>query len=152
MKILIKLFLALFIGSLVFLSGMLFHANITYKEPTYILSEEKLFDLVQRWRYENNLQPYKKSDITCQVAEKRLVQVKKKFSHDGFEQTVKETVTNVQEKVDFGENLAEFFYPESEMLKQWLDSPKHRENLEAPYTSSCIRCDKLICVQIFSNL
>lgn len=103
-----------------------------------------LWSLIQNWRIENNLQPYIENQIVCEIAEIRLKDVARNFSHDGFKETaVRYSYTAM------GENLARKHRDEDGVLKGWLVSPKHLENLNESYTSSCLATDGNHVVHIF---
>lgn len=113
------------------------------------LNENVLFDLVQTWRTKSDLPIYKKSERLCDVAAVRLKKVKVSFSHDGFiEQAVASDWYGYN---GVAENLVRGFHSEQDSLDGWLGSPKHLENLEKPFTESCIKCDKNTCIHIFGG-
>lgn len=111
-------------------------------------SKEKLFDLVQRWRYENNLQPYTNSNEVCEIAKLRLQETSTNWSHEGFEGKRFCTFDNCE----FGENLARGYNNEEQLLTDWLNSASHSANLKADYQYSCIESDGDNVVQIFGNM
>ena len=115
-----------------------------------LINEQALFDLVQRFRVENNLTPYKKSDLLCQIANYRLKEIKLNFSHTGFFSLPHSFCPH---GCSLGENLADKGYNsttnEKKTLNQWLLSPEHAKNLKADYTHSCLKSDGRYTVQIF---
>jgi uncharacterized protein YkwD len=120
--------------------------------PKQFINQQKLFDLIQRFRFENDLSPYKKSKFLCEIADVRSKEVPQNFSHQGF--SAKRFCTN---ECKLGENLIGLVMSENEndALNRWLKSPGHAANLKASYTHSCLKCeyDEYIgmdyCVHIF---
>lgn len=141
-------FILLFLSVPSFSSKFNWFSNEPYPVPTiYLFSEDRLYDLVQTWRKENNLSTYIKSEVTCKVASQRLIEVQDNFSHEGFFENTKNN--NYYGYSLIGENLAENWASEEVTLKKWLESPKHLENLKKPFTESCIKCLGNSCVHIF---
>lgn len=114
------------------------------------LNGEKLFELTNKWRLENSLNSYVKSELLCSFANKRLEEIKNDFSHDGFDSKSQDFL--VATKYDaIGENIARDYINEEKTLKGWLNSPSHLKTLSDPYTDSCLLCEKTCCVQIFAK-
>jgi len=115
------------------------------------IEKSELFTLINEWRKENGYSEYQEHPFACLLAEERLPQVTKNWSHSGFLDSVSEIQTKFPETEDsvFGENLAQNSLNEKEILNKWLFSVPHRENLEydAPY--SCIATDGNYVVHIF---
>lgn len=122
-------------------------------KPTKIdiqLNEEKLFELTNKWRLENSLNSYVKSELLCGFANKRLEEIKLDFSHNGFNSKSQDFL--VATKYDsIGENIAKDYVSEEKTLEGWLNSPSHLKALEADYTDSCIKCGDRYCVHIFAR-
>lgn len=122
----------------------------SYKVKEIKLDEQKLFDLVNEYRGKHQLPILEKSELLCEFAGIRIPQIKKDWSHEGalnlFEYYEKRG--NLQY---MGENLAKDLDSESSAIRGWIDSLKHKENLDYPYTESCIRCEGTYCVQIFAK-
>lgn len=112
----------------------------------FIIDEKILWSLIQNWRLENNLQPYTKDQNTCNLAYIRTTETQTDNSHNGFWNHTKDFLNN-----GLAENLYYGSDKEQDILNGWLNSPKHRENLDYPYTHSCIHCLNNKCVQIFAN-
>ena len=111
--------------------------------PPKKINEQILFDFVQKYRYENYLTTYKKSDFLCKIAEQRLQQIKADFSHTVF------LSAHFCDNCTLAENLAKDYFDENILLLAWLKSPSHATILKAPYTYSCLRTDGNNTVQIF---
>lgn len=118
----------------------------TYHE----LSSAKLWEVVNDWRYREDLPKYQEDPYLCEVAKERAVEIEEDFSHDQFEDSIEERYSSSDFNA-FGENLARYFSYEEGVLRSWLDSPPHRKNLEADFTHSCIRVDGPFIVQIFAK-
>lgn len=120
--------------------------------PTPIpqMNEAELWDVVQSWKFDKYGYRYQRSDSLCSFALNRAEEIKTDFSHDKFDQQSKYyyAQSNFQK---FGENLSRDIFRPKELLYLWLDSPKHKENLENDFTHSCIKCDGNYCVQIFGK-
>ena len=112
------------------------------------ISADRLFDTVNKWRVDNGYPAYIKSDLLCQIAEKRLKQIKTDWSHDGF---MSDDVNCGEVKCHLGENLAKDINMEGLVLTEWLKSPKHLENLKYNYKYSCIKSEDNFVVHIFGN-
>ncbi len=108
------------------------------------IDEQVFFDLVQRYRFENNLSPYKKSDFLCDVAKQRLIEVTRVWSHKGFEAN-----RFCPKGCTMGENLVKGFNSEQTSLKSWLNSPLHKSVLDDSFTHSCLKSNGNETVQIF---
>jgi len=146
-------FIVLFLSFPSFSSRFNWFSDEPYLVPTVAMSkfsEEKLFDLVQIWRKENNLSTYKKSEVLCGFAESRLGEVLVDFSHDQFYSSYRNN--DWYGYNGLGENLVKGYINEKISLDKWLKSPAHRETLDNTFfTESCIRCSGSTCVQIFAG-
>lgn len=111
--------------------------------PLKQINEQKLFDLIQKYRYENYLPTYKKSDFLCKIADQRLQQIKTDFTHTIFFNS------HFCDNCTISENLARRFYDEQVLLNAWLNSPSHSKILKVPYTYSCLKTDGNNTIQIF---
>jgi len=111
--------------------------------PLKQINEQKLFDLIQKYRYENYLPTYNKSDFLCKIANQRLQQIKTDFSHAIF------VNSHYCDNCVISENLAKSFYDEQVLFTSWLNSPTHAQILKEPYTHSCLKTDENNTVQIF---
>jgi uncharacterized protein YkwD len=114
------------------------------------LNSEKLWSLVQAWRQSAGFKTYTKDRRLCEMAQVRLGQIKTDWSHYQFQGVVDRYFYG---KYDYsvGENLAREEISEQSTLDQWLLSPDHRENLDAPYKYSCIVTEGGYAVQFFAN-
>lgn len=109
-----------------------------------VLDGEKLFGLVQKYRYDHYLAPFKKSDFLCEIADQRLVETHKNWSHEEFK------AARFCEGCTLGENISKDFYTEEANLQGWLNSTSHKAQIESKFTHSCLKCDKdNYCVEIF---
>lgn len=112
----------------------------------YPFSEDKLWSLVNDWQTSQGWKPYIKDQRLCDLADIRLEETSKDWSHNGFFAHSKDFVN-----INLGENLARDYITEETTLKAWLKSPSHKKNLTSPYTYSCIQCEGDRCVQLFGN-
>lgn len=124
----------------------------TPKSP--YISDEKLYDLIQAWRTANNLQRYEKNTNLCILADKRLDQIKDKYGHNGFAESV--ITENYFGFSEVSENINRSLGKESDVLSSWLGSKSHYEALVRPYLHSCVKClrhnEYNYCIQIFAKL
>lgn len=126
--------------------------TVPYVTPTpFIVSEDKLWSLIQDWRISTNRQTYVKDQKLCDFADIRLSQMNDGYiNHSGFIPLHRKMIPNSS----MAENLISNFPSEEIMLNKWLGSPEHLKDLEADYKYSCLRCspkDRNTCVQIFAN-
>lgn len=124
--------------------------RIIIPAPTaVILSSDKLFQLVNDWRVQNGYQPYLLNESLCIVARERIPEIKIKWSHEGLFNHLSEF-----NYVHYGENLGKgyrYANDESRILKDWVNSPEHYENLILPFTDSCIESNDGYVVQLFAD-
>jgi len=112
------------------------------------LSEDILWDNVEIWRINNNLKPFIKNDLLCDLASLRVDDIQTTFSHDKFftrDKTFLKTFSKI------GENLAQDYISEEILLKDWIASPEHFKNLQDSYSYSCIKIKNGRVVQIFGS-
>lgn len=128
---------------------MLFNIYLTYRVFEYvtrpIISVERPvphdpWPDIQNWRVANNKLPYMKSPDLCELADARVYQLVTDWSHNGFFPMIKP-----MRYVQNGENLSKDIIPDN-VLGAWLDSPKHKELLEAEYPYACVVCNGRFCV------
>ncbi len=105
-----------------------------------------LWQLINDFRTNNNLRTFTQSPKLCTMAEKRLVETKTDWSHNGFYNHV-----NDFPYTRIGENLVKGYFTEQLTLQAWLKSPLHKKNLTSGFIYSCLRCEENRCVQIFAN-
>lgn len=121
-----------------------------FPTPTPVnLSSDKLFQLVNDWRVQNGYQPYLLNESLCIVARERIPEIKIKWSHEGLFNHLSEF-----NYVHYGENLGKgyrYANDESRILKDWVNSPEHYENLILPFTDSCIESNDGYVVQLFAD-
>ena len=130
--------------------GLIALWNWDFTEKVVILDSDKVTILVNKWKYDNKQQPYKRNEILCNLALTRSEEIKTDWSHDGFSN--KDLGNTYQAK--FGENLYRTTSGDNEqtVLNAWLTSPGHRKNLDdKQFTQMCIACQDEYCVQIFST-
>ena len=115
-----------------------------YKET---LDENLLFDLSQKYRIDNGLPIYEKSDFLCSIALSRLPEIREKFSHELF--FYHSQNGDYCRGCTLGENIAVGVLTEEETMQKWIASPSHKENLDKPFTHSCTKTYLHYAVQIF---
>jgi len=131
--------------------------NTPTPSPTpYVFSEEKLWNLIQDWKYEQDGYKYKEDENLCKFAKSRLNENFYKLDeHNGYLKRHKEIYAHGF--IMMGENLASGYITEKITLNSWLSSPKHLKNLQFQYSHSCLKCEtthsfhKNVCVHIFAS-
>lgn len=113
-------------------------------------SATSLFDLVNNWRLSVGKPIFKESILACQIAEKRVPEVVKSFSHAGFQSMLPSLFDGNPNLHEAAENLANVSTPQA-ALSGWLASPGHRKNLESTLPHMCIRNSGRYYVQIFTD-
>lgn len=146
-----KIFVAMmFILMVLFLSPLIY----TIYTPKYkpLLSSDstsiqslQMFSTMNKWREASMLEPYAVSQDLCSFAKRRLEEVKKDFSHNGFRNNAPEGFKKL------GENLSKGYPSVEEAFKALLASPSHRETLNNNYKFACAECDEKYCVQEFGD-
>lgn len=124
---------------------LLIKPTIVNQAPINV-DENLLFRMINKWRVDNKFKPYNKNNIICAVADKRLPEIIKNFSHEDFQKEIQK----IKYK-SMGENLVKGYDNEEDILNSWLNSQEHYENLVKPYTDSCVRCRDIYCIQLFAT-
>ena len=106
-------------------------------------TQENVYNEVNEHRIAIGALPVTESPYTCAVADKRLPEVVKDFSHDGF--------YKYGEDRDMGEILGMDYTKEEDLVEAWEDSPTHEEVMEDDYLFACTRCSGYTCVMIFEK-
>lgn len=145
-KILITFLLAFLLGTSFSSTFLKTQKSISYHEE---INSESVFEKVQMFRYHAGLDPYKESKSLCSLADIRLKEIQKNFSHDLFYSEVKNFYGNNEYHV--AENLAKGFNTPDEVITAWLNSPTHKKNLVADYAYSCIKEQNGFIVNLFSD-
>ncbi len=132
-----------------FFAGGIVDALQQEQQLTQALNQEKLFSIVQSWRYNNKLSTLSYNQLTCDVADKRVEEIQTDWSHKGFDKYTEQFGPGVT----ISENLGKDTSSEQAMLDMWLNSASHSATLKDPrLKTSCLRCKNNRCVQIFSSL
>lgn len=122
--------------------------TILTEEPVYA-DERMVWNEVNNWRIAEGKSAYTEDPMLCGMAALRSEEIISDFNHNGFIEHI--TQIRGDRFASIGENLSRGYSNEKELLQAWLDSPKHRENLEADFTYSCINCEYSYCVQLFGS-
>jgi uncharacterized protein YkwD len=149
--------LTVLLAVITFLTITIFKVNVRSSSVT----ESAVFVLVNKVRTDNNLNPLKSDSMLQLAARNKAVDIKayKYFAHN-TPNNIKwnDFITNQGYKyVIAGENLAKGYYNPEELIKDWLASPSHKENIMyRDYTEtgiSIIDTDNMgiIIVQIFAK-
>ncbi len=110
------------------------------------LDENKLWNLVEVFRKTEEREPYVKDERVCKVTEERASEMKDELSepHKGFDERFKGAPFTIAENNTGAKS-------EEEALNNWLKSDAHASTLRTEYNYSCISCEGIYCVQIFTN-
>lgn len=105
-----------------------------------MLNPDKLFDLVNEYRKENNLETLEKYEPLCEYAKTRSIEIKENWSHDKFYQDVEDNKLSgfCPDCYRAGENLAHFYPTEEEILAAWIASSTHKDNLKDDWNWACV--------------
>lgn len=117
------------------------------------LNSKKIFNLINDYRVSQGVQKLIYDSSICSFTQKRLHQIHKDFSHTGFSPEVYSSYQfhKAGENIIFGN-----YYTEQPLVKAWINSPEHRENIVNPtYTRTCVATDtyqyQQYAVQEFAN-
>lgn len=134
------------VGFLLVAKNKVLVKNLPSPTPTFTiprLNTDNLWSLIENWRQSKGLKPYIKDQRLCDIASDRVDDFD--YNHSGLYAKYSNYPYVISE------NLVWNSADETAALDQWLNSPTHLENLEKPYTHSCIACVNRYCVQIFSS-
>lgn len=117
-----------------------------------LINQDELSSIVNKWRYENGLQPFSKNEKLCELASQRSSEIITNWSHDGFRAESSKIAPISTTPTNFGENLSQGYWIPQEALNAWINSPEHLKNLKNPtYTQMCIVCTNNYCAQELST-
>lgn len=117
--------------------------------PPHQFDSSKMLSLVSDWRVANGLNPISQSEKLCKVASERLQETEINWSHTGFSAS---RVCGSQ-ACDVGENLAQYYRYEGEVLTAWEKSPTHYAVLSLPsYRYGCVAEENEYIVLLLSNV
>jgi uncharacterized protein YkwD len=115
------------------------------------LSAAKLEEMANIYRQGLNKPPLKHDELMCEIANHRLPEIQTDFTHDQFYSITETTYKQHSELAGIGENLAKDFYTEVDTFGAWLDSPTHKNNLDAYWETTCVKCEQTTCIQVFGR-
>ena len=109
-------------------------------------SNDGLSQLINQQRVNNNLTGYSASAISCEIADRRVVETLSNYSHTGLTYYV-----NLY-GVGVGENLADGYPSNEAIINAWMSSADHRANiLSTTWQHSCVRMVGSHIVAIFTT-
>lgn len=114
-----------------------------------VKGESTIFNLVQEYRSKQGLPAMTIDPLLCKYASIRAEEIKTDWSHNGFLNKVSPQIYKESKYRKLGENLAKDFNSDQDMFQGWLNSPLHRENIDYPYTKTCLVCSSHYCAQLF---
>ncbi|MEQ8472927.1 MAG: CAP domain-containing protein [Marinoscillum sp.] len=107
-----------------------------FARPNIETLRAEIFEKVNEHRISIGLIELEASDLCTQMANEHsqnMANGQVEFSHDGFKERFDAASTEVGAS-SAGENLASNFTSADQLVKGWLSSPPHKENLEGDYT------------------
>jgi hypothetical protein len=120
----------------------------TYQEIT--MSQDKLWQLVNNWRIENNLNDYQKDYFLCGVANEIIENPSHDFSKENPETQEFISIMNENGYSKYGIIASRDKQSERDILYYWITSAQ-KDILQDSFTHSCIRCENNYCVQLFAK-
>lgn len=121
------------------------------QETDFVPDAKYLSELINIYRAESNKNKLEKHYGLCGVAIERLSDLEGGFSHEGF--VIKSDFymdslgfNSMGENLFQGKNISE-----ENILNMWINSPAHKEILDANFNYQCVVCDKNHCVSMFGN-
>lgn len=98
--------------------------------------EAIVLEEVNRYRVEHDRPPVAPDPASCSIADERLRQVQRDFSHEGFSDAVPDGT--------WGENLARGYGSEDldDLVRHWASSKSHRRNLLYDFSNVCVRGER----------
>lgn len=146
-------FLLLFIsGSLVFSSIKIYgdrQIASHYAQSFDVEYTDTLIYMIDHYKQGYSGYIYHRDERLCEFASYRLDQIQQEFKH--FDKNDSRSFLSSTKYQMIGENLSQGFERPESVLRAWLDSKTHKENLDRDFTHSCIRCNNNKCVQIFAK-
>jgi uncharacterized protein YkwD len=145
------------------LSCILPLGSVTAQDKTRFMltdEEQKLVDLVNQERKKHNLPPLKVSPVLCQVARAHSANMVKqgKMDHNLDGKSPYDRIKGAGYKYTLaGENLARGEVELEDVVKAWMNSKIHRENIaEEEYTETGVGIakadkDRFYYTQVFAN-
>lgn len=99
----------------------------------------RLFNLVNAYRVKNGLSQFQWFHPLCEYSNQRAKQVATDWSHEGYLNDAKDGLLQqyCPDCIRTGENLAENYSTEEQILNAWIKSPTHKENLDYDWTYAC---------------
>lgn len=142
-----KAALAIFIAGLLILTGTVFYIYQPQKFTAFTTqaTEHKLIRLVNEQRIQNGLQPLKTDERLMATARLKTLDM---VEHDYFEHErdgvfLYEAILKIKpECKTAGENLARSNQTLQDVVKRWMNSPTHRENILKSYEYTGISIEK----------
>lgn len=140
------------LGGMVKLSVLTSKINSTSPSTTVInqsLDENKLWNFINSWEKQQGYQPYTKDENLCKAGDYLL-------SNPSIMDNPKDWFkkTNLDQSYYFsGYNPASSFNSEEAVFNYWTTNKDNYKNLKDTYFKySCIKCQKLNCIQMFANI
>ena len=111
---------------------------------------------INNFRIENGMWELVRYEPLCELARIRVSEIKTDWSHNGFENRNEEIYTRFCNKdpivcTGAGENLAKGdFTDEKDLIKGWIESPEHKDNILGNYNAQCVAVSETYYVSLFA--
>lgn len=110
------------------------------------MANDALSMLINEKRSLNRLSLYSSSEVSCEIADRRVVETLSNYSHTGLSYYVD------LYDIGVGENLADRYPTNEAVINAWMNSPSHRANiLSTTWQYSCVRMVGSHIVVIFTT-
>lgn len=137
-------------------SGLIFFSSVEMVIAKPLISEGEVFRLINNVRTKNDITPLTLNNKLTQAAINKVKYLAKNdyFNHSSKDgKTFSSWIKDTEYEYSFiGENLAQGFSDSESIIKAWLKSPGHRENiLNNNFTETGIAVYNNVVVQIFAR-
>jgi uncharacterized protein YkwD len=109
---------------------------LAQNKPDTVL-ENQVFIKINQYRTQRGLPPFKKMPIVAQQAQEHSISMamgKTAFSHDGFSIRIQKVRSQLSGVMGAAENVAMGTVSLDEIIRSWINSEGHKENILGNYT------------------
>jgi len=127
--------------SLILVFLLLFTAAPSLAQSDYSEMEKEVLELVNEYRAKKGLKELKMNPVITEVAEEHSKYMGNKtirINHDDFEERMYGLMKTLKPANGAAENVANGQVDAAEVVRMWIASPGHRENIEGDYNLSGI--------------
>lgn len=149
LKVALTFFLAVVIAVVAFNYGYDSAEDNLSNKTAPLNFDNAVFDALQEYRLNNNLSSYTKSNELCYIAAERSYEVQTDWTHNQFMGNTKKYFQLLPKFQELGENLSYDLNEPKLLVDAWFASPKHKENMDKPFSHLCVRSANGYTVAIF---